>query len=54
MPSDMFAVVTRCESPGVPVDSCPPEDLDTLAFIVPEALRVINCLVRFYLRGGVG
>lgn len=45
MPSDMFAVVTRCESPGVPVDRCPHGDLDALSFIVPEALRVINCLV---------
>lgn len=44
MPSDMFAVVTRCESPGVPVDRCPHGDLDALSFIVPEALRVINCL----------
>ncbi|XP_042858870.1 venom phosphodiesterase-like [Penaeus japonicus] len=43
-PSDMFAVITRCESPSVPVDDCAPEELDAVAFIVPESIRVPNCM----------
>lgn len=41
----MFAVITRCESPSVPVDDCAPEELDAVAFIVPESIRVPNCMV---------
>lgn len=48
VPSDVFAVVTRCHDKGVTsLDLCPHNSLDALAFIFPQQQTVTNCLVSY-------
>lgn len=43
LPSDWFAVVTRCPSGGA-IDDCDPLSLDARAFIYPTVQAIDNCL----------
>ncbi|KAK7083711.1 hypothetical protein SK128_014601 [Halocaridina rubra] len=44
VPSDLFAVVTRCEDPVTSIDLCSPASLDVASFIYPQSQPVSNCL----------
>lgn len=45
VPSDLFAVVTRCLEPVSSLAVCPPAMLDADAFMLPQDQVMSNCLV---------
>ncbi|XP_068246161.1 venom phosphodiesterase 2-like isoform X2 [Palaemon carinicauda] len=48
IPSDMFAVVTRCKDRVPSIDRCLNSSLDALAFIFPQYEAVSNCMDQFH------
>ncbi|KAK8720024.1 hypothetical protein OTU49_013619, partial [Cherax quadricarinatus] len=44
LPTDMFAVVTRCADVVASLSFCPHQSLDSMAFIFPQSQPVVNCL----------
>lgn len=48
VPSDLFAVVTRCLEPVPSLAACPHGMLDADAFIFPQDQMMSNCLVSYY------
>ncbi|XP_042886428.1 venom phosphodiesterase-like [Penaeus japonicus] len=44
IPSDLFAIVTRCKNRVKSFELCQPDQLDTLSFIFPQSQMVSNCL----------
>lgn len=44
VPTDMFAVVTRCLKKVTSLDLCPHQSLDSISFIFPQFQAVTNCL----------
>ncbi|XP_069945241.1 venom phosphodiesterase isoform X1 [Cherax quadricarinatus] len=44
VPSDLFAVVTRCKVNVTSIDLCPPNNLDAVSFIIPEEEVISNNL----------
>lgn len=47
VPSDLFAVVTRCLEPVSSLAVCPEAMLDADAFIFPQNQMMSNCLVSY-------
>lgn len=47
VPSDMFAVVTRCKDRVTSINLCPDRSLDALTFIFPQYEAVSNCMDHF-------
>lgn len=44
IPSDLFALVTRCKQRVESLDQCQPHQLDSLSFIFSQSQSVSNCL----------